>query len=70
MGQSSDETIKAEFATAEAYVERPDSVEVSINAKGMWSGSVKCYAITIEEAMKKALLKAAELEQVIREKNG
>ncbi len=69
MGMSSDAAIEAEFKEAKTLVERPDSVEVSINAKGFWSGSVKVYAVTIEEAMTKALNKAKELEEVIRSKN-
>jgi len=54
----------------EAINERPDSCEISINAKGLFSGKVKVYAETIEEAMKNALEKAAELEVLIKEKNG
>lgn len=49
--------------------ERPDSCEISINAKGLFSGKVKCYAGTLEEAMKEALRKAAELEVLIKTKN-
>ena len=55
---------------AETAVERPNSVEISINAKGMWSGKVKVYANTIGEAGKLAHQKAIELEQIIRNKNG
>lgn len=50
--------------------EKPNSVEVSINASGKWAGKVKCYSATIEEAMQQALVKAVELEQKIRYKNG
>ena len=49
--------------------ERPDSCKISINAKGLFSGEVKVYAETIEEAMKKALAKAKELNEVIRAQN-
>lgn len=49
--------------------EKVNSCEVSINAKGMWSGKVKVYAETINEAMEKALLKATELESLIKRKN-
>lgn len=48
--------------------ERPDSCKVSINAKGQWSGEIKVYAETIEEAMKICLSKSAELERIIKEK--
>ena len=51
------------------YIEQPHSVEVSINAKGLWSGNVKCYACTPEVAMKRALDKAIELDRIINEKN-
>ena len=49
--------------------DKTNSVEISINAKGLFSGKVKVYAETIEEAMTKALAKAAELEVLIGEKN-
>ena len=54
----------------EMPVERPNSVEISINAKGMWSGKVKVYANTINDAMIVALLKGVELSVVIRKQNG
>ena len=49
---------------------RPDSCNISINAKGPYSGEIKIYAETLEDvlAMKKALLKATELEILIKEK--
>lgn len=50
-------------------VESPNSVEISINAKGAYSGKVKVYAPTIEEAMESAKKKAEELEALIRSKN-
>ena len=50
--------------------EKLNSVEISINAKGQFSGKVKVYADTINEAMKLATLKAGELEIIIKEKNG
>jgi len=50
-------------------VESPHSVKISINAKGQFSGEVKCYGITPEDAMKKATEKAFELETMIKEKN-
>lgn len=48
---------------------RPDSCAISINAKGLWSAEIKIYAETIEEAIEKALLKAKEMETIIKEKN-
>ena len=50
-------------------IEKQNSVEISINAKGLWSGKVKVYEAEIEDAMKKALEKAKQLEGVINEKN-
>jgi len=50
--------------------EKLNSVEISINAKGQFSGKVKVYADTINEAMQLATLKAGELEIIIKEKNG
>ena len=50
-------------------VDAPNSVKISVNAKGLYSGEVKVYAGTIDEAMTKALLKAKELEILIAEKN-
>ena len=35
----------------EVQVDQPNSVEISVNAKGQFSGKVKAYAKTIEEAM-------------------
>lgn len=49
--------------------EQPNSVEISINAKGQYSGKVKVYANTSEEAMEDAILKAKELDNLIRSKN-
>ena len=49
--------------------EQPNSCEVSINAKGQWSGKVKVYAGTIEEAKLKAIAQAEELETTIKNKN-
>lgn len=54
----------------EKIVESPHSVEISVNQKGIFSGKVKCYAATPEEAMKLATAKSAELEILIKEKNG
>lgn len=54
----------------EVIVERPNSVEISVNAKGQYSGKVKVYADNIDDAMEKAKIKAGELERTIRDKNG
>jgi len=45
------------------------SVEISINAKGQWSGKIKVYADSIEDAQSNALTKASELESKILAKN-
>lgn len=49
--------------------EEPNSTEISINAKGQYSGKVKAYSKTLEEAYNLALNKAKELEKLIKEKN-
>ena len=49
--------------------DRPNSVEISINAKGQFSGKVKVYAHTIEEAMIKGKKHAEELEKYVKFKN-
>tara|TARA_B100000131_G_scaffold237666_1_gene229800 strand:+ start:4116 stop:4292 length:177 start_codon:yes stop_codon:yes gene_type:complete len=46
------------------------SVELSVNAKGQWSGKVKVYADTVEEAFELAEQKATILSQKIEAKNG
>ncbi len=53
----------------EQVIERPNSVEISLNAKGQYSGKVKVYADTIDEAYKSAVDKAEILEKLIRGKN-
>lgn len=55
-------------ATREIH-QSQSSVEISINAKGLWSGKVKAYADTVEEAQELALEKASTLETKIVEKN-
>ena len=45
------------------------SVELSVNAKGLWSGKVKVYADTIEEAFTLAEQKASVMAYAIEEKN-
>jgi len=51
-------------------LESQNSVKWSINAKGLWSGELKVYAQTIEEALKKSSEIAKQMEIVIKEKNG
>jgi len=53
----------------EIPVEEPNSVEISINNKGQYSGKVKVYARTIDSAYDQALQKAQRLEALIAEKN-
>lgn len=53
----------------EDQTDQPNSVEISINAKGVYSGKVKCYSKTIGEAYSDAVAKAAELEALIKQKN-
>jgi len=50
--------------------EQPHSVKISINAKGQFSAEVKCYGSTPQEAMQKSCKFAAELENMIKAKNG
>jgi len=45
------------------------SVEISVNAKGQYSGKVKAYANTIEEAYENAMTYAAKLAETIEKKN-
>ena len=54
---------------SQSIVESRNSVEMSVNAKGQWSGKVKSYAPTIEEAYNKTKAKAEELEKLIKDKN-
>ena len=49
--------------------EQPNSVEISVNAKGQYSGKVKVYAKTSEEAYNIAVQKALNLEMLIKQKN-
>ena len=53
----------------EHTIERLDSCEISINAKGLFSGKVKVYCETVSEAMSKALDKANTLRDVIKQNN-
>ena len=51
-------------------IETPNSVEISVNAKQKYSGKVKVYGDTIDNAMEQALIKSAELQRLISIKNG
>lgn len=53
----------------EQIVEQPNSCEISVNAKGQYSGKVKVYACSIVSAMALAIVKAEELEKLIKVKN-
>jgi len=58
-----------EETVIESEVEQPNSVEISVNAKGQFSGKVKVYSETIEDAFNKAIKKSEELEKFIKKKN-
>ena len=49
--------------------DRPNSVKLSVNAKGAWSGECKVYSDTIDDAMNKAKEKAEEMAVMIKAKN-
>ena len=51
-------------------IEQPHSVELSVNAKGLWSGTVKRYADTPEKAYSTALRFAEKIMEEIRRRNG
>ena len=51
-------------------IEQPNSCKIAVNAKGLWSGEVKVYAPSINEAVMAAIIKAEGLATVIAEKNG
>ena len=53
----------------EIVLEQHNSVEISINAKGLYSGKVKVYAESIDEAYKKALAYSEGLNKLIKGKN-
>lgn len=56
--------------TNEQAVDQPHSTEISINAKGQWSGKIKVYGITPEDSYQIALKQAEALESMIKQKNG
>jgi len=51
-------------------VEQPNSVKISINAKSQYSGELKVYASTLNEAYDLAVHKAEQLSELIKTKNG
>ena len=53
----------------EEVKEQPNSCEISVNAKGQYSGKIKVYAETIEEAFDKSEKYAKKVEDLIKEKN-
>lgn len=53
----------------QAVNERPNSCEINISTKGIFSGSVKCYADTLENAFEETKKRAMELEAFLKEKN-
>ena len=53
----------------EVELMQQQSVEIGINAKGHYSGKVKVYAVSVQEAWNQAISKAEELGELIRSKN-
>ena len=51
-------------------IEQPNSCKIAVNAKGLWSGEVKVYARTIDEALSTSVSRAETLADLIRTKNG
>ena len=58
------------MSEAKSVIEKSDSVKISINAKSCWSAEIKVYSDSVDDAMVKALVKAKEMEALIKEKNG
>jgi len=54
----------------EKEIEQQHSVEISVNAKGLFSGKVKCYGSTPEEAYEKTIELSKKLEELVVRKNG
>lgn len=50
-------------------LENQNSVKLSINAKGLFSGEVKVYASTSELALAKCVEIASKVEALIKQKN-
>ena len=53
----------------EIIKEQPNSVEISVNAKGQYSGKVKVYADTIEKAYELSVQYAIKLTDLIAQHN-
>jgi len=51
-------------------IEEKHSVKFGINAKGNWSGEVKCYGQTPEESFERAKRMAEQGAELIKAKNG
>ena len=49
--------------------EKQNSCEISINSKGIYSGKLKNYSESLDEAYNITKKKAEELEKLIKEKN-
>ncbi len=49
--------------------EQPNSVEISINAKGKYGGKVKVYGKTIEQAFEESVIYSEKLNSLIKLKN-
>ena len=47
-----------------------NSVEFSVNAKGLWAGKIKKYSEDLNKAYNASLKKAEEMENIIVKKNG
>lgn len=57
------------MAEVESIIEKRNSVEISVNAKGQYSGKVKVYKQNINDAFEEAIIKAEQLERLILKKN-
>jgi len=53
----------------EIIKEKPNSVEISINAKNQYSGKIKVYAETTKEAYEEVIKYSQLLEELIKTKN-
>ena len=60
---------KIKMEQNEIKLEERNSVEISVNAKGLYSGKVKVYKENIKDAHEAAVYWARELESLIKEKN-
>lgn len=52
------------------HLEQPHSVKFAINSKGQWTAEVKCYGPTPEEALKRSCAISAQVETILKQKNG